>query len=203
MKILRLRAFAILTVSLLFTVFLLFSGSAIALPIQAPSNNPGPGTQSMPEVSAEAIEQAEEIASHYIDTQVTRQTDDKVRVTFKDATTGKEYAYTFDKNDNVELLEAPDGTPHTRYQSEGHWWGVKYRLNRNETRNLANEGSTYSLLYSIGTLAGCQACAIGAAIEGNWAVQANTLYNRGSCIHLNMPYGTTGETRINTYNCKN
>ena len=104
--------------------------------------------------------------------------------------------------DELPASDALAPNKRLKYDSEWHWWGVKYRLNRGETRDLVSEGNNAAVLYAIGAAFGCGACAVGAAIEANWAGQANRFYNEGDCIHLNLPYFTTGRTKRNTYNCR-
>lgn len=164
------------------------------------------------EISEASRAQAEQIVSQFTDLHVSRD-EHGASVDFRDAR-GVLHAYDFDFGDNAQVLpensgaaaapaEGDIGTQRFAYQSEWHWWGVKYRLNRGETRDLVTEGNNAAVLYAIGAAFGCGACAVGAAIEANWAGQANRFYNEGDCIHLNLPYFTTGRTRINTYNCRN
>jgi hypothetical protein len=160
-------------------------------------------------VSEAARAEAERVVSQYTDLQVSRD-EHGASVEFRDAR-GMLHTYDFDFGDNAEAIPedpAPTaqgdiGTQRFAYQSEWHWWGVKYRLNRGETRDLVTEGNNAAVLYAIGAAFGCGACAVGAAIEANWAGQANRMYNEGDCIHINLPYFTTGRTKINTYNCRN
>jgi hypothetical protein len=117
--------------------------------------------------------------------------------------------FAFEFGANLEGIEPMDKAPAetlpdgvVAYTSEWHWWGVKYRLNRGETRDLVTEGNNAAILYAIGAAFGCGACAVGAAIEANWSGAANRFYNEGNCIHLNLPYMTTGRTNRGTHNCR-
>jgi hypothetical protein len=162
-------------------------------------------------VSAQSLAEAERIVSRFKNLQVSRDAQG-AHVRFDDS--GQHYVYDFEFGDNAQgLLEPPpsDNVPgtaeratkiHLTYKTEWHWWGVKYRLNRGETRDLVTEGNNAAVLYAIGAAFGCGACAVGAAIEANWAGQANRFYNEGDCIHLNLPYFTTGRTKRNTHNCR-
>ena len=164
------------------------------------------------EISEAARAEAEQIASQFTDLHVSRD-EHGASVDFRDGR-GVLHAYDFEFGDDAEALpdvsgtftpsaEGDIGTQRFAYQSEWHWWGVKYRLNRNETNELVTEGNSAALIYGLGAFAGCGACAVGAAIEGNWSLQASRFYTAGNCIHINMPYFTTGETKINTHNCRN
>jgi hypothetical protein len=178
-----------------------------------PSRDEGSDESSTPLVVSEAARaQAEQLTAGFQNVRVSR--DERgASVDFDDAS-GRHHSYDFDLGVNLEILPeeldaTTTGTPQPElgtgafaYTSEWHWWGVKYRLNRGETRDLVTEGNNAAVLYAVGAAFGCGACAVGAAIEANWAGQANRFYNEGDCIHINLPYFTTGRTRRNTHNCR-
>jgi hypothetical protein len=153
-------------------------------------------------ISDDAMSQALAIASRYTNPQVTRNGTHSV-VTFDDSITGRRHVYAIRPTEQPTSNRRSIPVAHSSYKTEWHWWGVKFRLNRNETRELVTEGTNAAILYGIGAFLGCTSCVIGAAIEGGWATLANSYYNRGNCIHLNFPYHTAGETRINRHNCRN
>ena len=164
------------------------------------------GPPQPPPISEAARAQAEAITSNYHN--LTVEKDERGAVVDFDSPAGHQH-FSFAFGDNLEgISEAPDATATlpdgtVPYTSEWHWWGVKYRLNRGETRDLVTDGSNAAVLYAIGAAFGCGgACAVGAAIEASWSNAANRYYNEGNCIHINMPYMTTGRTNRNTYNCR-
>ena len=165
------------------------------------------GGPQQPPISEAARAQAEAITANYHN--LTVQKDEQGAVVDFDSPAGHQH-FSFAFGDNLEGIseKAPSATPAlpdgtVAYTSEWHWWGVKYRLNRGETRDLVTEGSNAAVLYAIGAAFGCGgACAVGAAIEASWSNAANRYYNEGNCIHINMPYMTTGRTNRGTYNCR-
>jgi hypothetical protein len=182
-----------------------------------------PADQVVPAASENAADLSADHANGIADFAATRFSEPSIErddtgatVTFSDEV-GRVYSYRFDIETNLEsspeldAFEVPDlgemvtgdlGVARQAYKSEWHWWGVKYRLNRSETRELGTEGQNAAVVYGIATLLGCVSCVLGAAVEAGWATLARAYYDAGNCIHINAPYLTVGETRRNTNNCR-
>ena len=127
--------------------------------------------------SAVTQKKVDQILSQFTDTKRT-ETATQIVVSFSDLA-GKKYEYAIDKPTANEA-PAPNGVLSPQYHATWTSW----KLNRQETHDLAVEAGNYALIYALGAALGCAPCAVGAAIEAHWGTQANNYYNRGKCAEI-------------------
>lgn len=118
---------------------------------------------------------------------------DLVSVSFTNTRTGQEYAYSFERH------ELP--LPSSKVSTRAMWKNWGWYLNREETRQMREDGRNLAVVYGIAAALGVPVAAIGGLVEGAWSAAASDYYAAGNCMYINISLKAS-EVRRGTYNCK-